>query len=37
LAVAWTQEALQQIHDNIAYVATANLSPGQGSCFYTVI
>lgn len=36
LAIACGQEALQVIHDNIAYAGTGNLSLGQGSCTYTV-
>ena len=36
LAIACAQEALQQIHDNIGFTSTGNLSMGQGSCTYTV-
>jgi type II secretory pathway component PulK len=36
LAVACTEEALQQIHDNIAFSGSNTLSLGQGSCTYTV-
>ncbi|HJQ08229.1 MAG TPA: hypothetical protein VJ836_01965 [Candidatus Saccharimonadales bacterium] len=36
LAVGCAQEALQQIHDNIAFSGTNNLSLGQGNCTYTV-
>lgn len=36
LAVACAEEALQVVHDNIAYTGTSNLSLGQGSCTYTV-
>ncbi|HSX07440.1 MAG TPA: hypothetical protein VLG11_00950 [Candidatus Saccharimonadales bacterium] len=36
LATACAQEALQQIHDNIAYSGTNTLSIGQGNCTYTV-
>lgn len=36
LATACAQEALQQIHDNIAYSGTGSLIIGQGSCSYTV-
>ena len=36
LAASCAQEALQQIHDNIAYSGTGNVSLGQGSCTYTV-
>ena len=36
LTIACAQEALQVIHDNIAYSGTGNLSLGQGSCTYTV-
>ncbi len=36
LAVACAQEALQQIHDNIAFSGTNGLTLGQGSCTYTV-
>ena len=36
LAVACAQEALQQVHDNIAFSGTNSLSLGQGSCIYTV-
>lgn len=36
LAVACTEEALQVIHDNIAFAGTNSLSLGQGSCSYTV-
>jgi hypothetical protein len=36
LATACGQEALQQIHDNIAYTGTGNLALGQGTCSYTV-
>jgi hypothetical protein len=36
LAIACAQEALQQIHDNIAYASNGNLSLGQGSCTYAV-
>jgi hypothetical protein len=37
LAVACGQEALQQIHDNIAFTATnTTMSLGQGTCKYSV-
>lgn len=36
LAAACAEEALQAIHDNIAYSGNGNLSLGQGSCSYTV-
>ena len=36
LAVACGEEALQQIHDNIAYSGTNSLSLGQGNCTYIV-
>jgi hypothetical protein len=36
LAIACAQEALQQIHDNIAFSGTNNLALGQGTCTYTV-
>ena len=36
LAVACTHEALQQVHDNIAFTGTNSLSLGQGSCIYVV-
>jgi hypothetical protein len=36
LAVACGEEALQRIHDNIAFSGTNNLSLGQGTCGYTV-
>ncbi|MGF7228747.1 MAG: hypothetical protein ACQR33_02060 [Candidatus Saccharibacteria bacterium] len=36
LAVACAQEALQIVHDNIAFSGTNALSLGQGSCTYTV-
>jgi hypothetical protein len=37
LAIACGQEALQQIHDNVAFSTTSgSLSLGQGSCTYTV-
>ena len=37
LAVACGQEALQQIHDNLAFTATnASMSLGQGTCKYSV-
>ncbi len=36
LATACAEEALQQIHDNIAFAGTNTLSLGQGSCTYTV-
>ncbi|HSX28914.1 MAG TPA: hypothetical protein VLF60_05705 [Candidatus Saccharimonadales bacterium] len=36
LATACAHEALQQIHDNIAFAGTNSLSLGQGSCTYTV-
>jgi hypothetical protein len=36
LAGACAQEAVQTIHDNIAYAGTTNLSLGQGNCSYTV-
>ena len=36
LANACADEALQVIHDNIAYSGTGNLSLGAGSCTYTV-
>jgi len=37
LATACAQEALQQIHDNIAFAGSNTLSLGQGSCTYTVV
>jgi len=36
LAVACGEEAAQQVHDNIAFSGTNNLSLGQGSCTYIV-
>jgi hypothetical protein len=36
LAVACSQEALQQIHDNIAFSGVNTLTQGQGTCTYTV-
>lgn len=36
LAVACTEEALQIVHDNIAFAGTNTLSLGQGSCTYVV-
>lgn len=36
LAVTCGQEALQQVHDNIAFSGTNTISQGQGSCSYTV-
>jgi len=36
LATACAQEALQQIHDNIAYSGTGSLVIGQGNCSYSV-
>lgn len=36
LAVACAEEALQQIHDNIAFSGTNSLSLGQGNCNYVV-
>ena len=36
LAAACGEEALQTIHDNIAFAGTNNLSLGQGGCSYTV-
>jgi len=36
LAVACAQEALQQVHDNIAFAGTNTLNLGQGSCTYIV-
>jgi type II secretory pathway component PulK len=36
LAAACAQEALQQIHDNIAYTGANNVTQGAGSCTYTV-
>lgn len=36
LAVACVEEALQQIHDNIAFADTNTLNLGQGSCTYIV-
>jgi len=36
LAIACGQEALQQIHDNLAFSGTATLTMGQGSCSYVV-
>lgn len=36
LAIACTEEGLQQIHDNTAFSGTNTLSLGQGSCIYTV-
>lgn len=36
LAAACAQEALQQVHDNIAFSGTNNISQGAGTCSYTV-
>lgn len=36
LAIACSEEASQQVHDNIAFSGTNNLSLGQGTCSYTV-
>lgn len=36
LAQACAEEALLQIHDNIAYTGTNSISQGAGSCTYTV-
>jgi len=36
LAVACAEEALQQIHDNIAFSKANTISLGQGNCTYTV-
>ncbi|HSX33341.1 MAG TPA: hypothetical protein VLF91_03330 [Candidatus Saccharimonadales bacterium] len=36
LSAACAEEALQVVHDNIAYAGTGNLSMGLGSCSYTV-
>ncbi|HKU18840.1 MAG TPA: hypothetical protein VJP80_06230 [Candidatus Saccharimonadales bacterium] len=36
LAIACAEEALQVVHDNIAFSGTNSLSQGQGSCSYTV-
>lgn len=36
LALACANEALQQIHDNIAFSGTNGLTQGQGTCSYTV-
>ncbi|HEV7453916.1 MAG TPA: hypothetical protein VGO07_01520 [Candidatus Saccharimonadales bacterium] len=36
LAIACGQEAAQQVHDNIAYKGTGNITQGQGSCTYLV-
>jgi len=36
LAASCGQEALQLIHDNIAFSGTGNVSLGQGSCTYTI-
>jgi type II secretory pathway component PulK len=36
LAVACAEEALQLIHDNIAFSGTNTLTLGQGTCIYTV-
>lgn len=36
LAIACAEEALQQVHDNIAYTGVVTLPLGQGSCTYTV-
>jgi len=36
LAATCAQEALQQIHDNIAFLGSNTVSLGQGSCGYTV-
>jgi hypothetical protein len=36
LAVACSQEALQQIHDNIAFSGSNGLTLGQGTCTYVV-
>jgi hypothetical protein len=36
LAVSCGQEALQQIHDNIAYASSNSLVLGQGNCTYVV-
>jgi len=37
LAIACAEEALQVVHDNIAYSGTNSLSLGQGTCSYTVV
>lgn len=36
LAAACAQEALQQVHDNIAYTGSNSITQGAGSCTYTV-
>jgi len=36
LAAACAQEALQVVHDNIAYTGTNSITQGAGSCTYTV-
>lgn len=36
LANACANEALQQVHDNLAYAGTGSLVMGEGSCSYTV-
>lgn len=36
LAVACAQEALQVVHDNVAFSGTGSLTIGQGTCSYTV-
>jgi len=36
LAFTCAQEALQQIHDNVAFTGTTPLTLGQGTCSYTV-
>lgn len=37
LAGACAEEALQVIHDNIAFSGTGSLTLGQGTCSYTVV
>jgi type II secretory pathway component PulK len=37
LAVACAEEALQQVHDNIAFAGTNTLNLGQGGCTYIVL
>jgi hypothetical protein len=37
LMVACAEEALQQVHDNIAFSGNNSLALGQGSCTYSVL
>jgi len=36
LAMACTDEALQQLHNNTFYIGSGNLTLGQGTCSYSV-